>query len=236
MIDISSKQWFWQNPFQASKSEYQVIFDIKDIIDDQYANNLSNDDLALLLKENGSEAQALVKDKIGLTIKELIGNKRLLESKREIAFKDLTIQEVAYEMGFKDPSYFNRVFKRSTGLSPAQFRRDFEYAERNSFVQDILELVRKFHKEQRSLDFYAGKMNLSVKALSLKTRQQLNTSLGQLIRNELVQTAKGMLLQDQSIIDISYRLGFEEPNHFSQFFKHYSGMTPTDYKLQKYHS
>ena len=236
LIAISSKQWFWQNPFQASKSEYQVIFDIKDIIDDQYANNLSNDDLALLLKENGSEAQALVKDKIGLTIKELIGNKRLLESKREIAFKDLTIQEVAYEMGFKDPSYFNRVFKRSTGLSPAQFRRDFEYAERNSFVQDILELVRKFHKEQRSLDFYAGKMNLSVKALSLKTRQQLNTSLGQLIRNELVQTAKGMLLQDQSIIDISYRLGFEEPNHFSQFFKHYSGMTPTDYKLQKYHS
>ena len=28
IIDISSKQWFWQNPFQASKEEYQIIFDV----------------------------------------------------------------------------------------------------------------------------------------------------------------------------------------------------------------
>lgn len=236
LIDISSQQWFWQNPFQASKNEYQLIFDIKDIVDDQYANHLTNQDLAMLINENGYEAQALVKNKIGLTVKELIGSKRLLESKREIAFKDLSIQEVAYEMGYKDPSYFNRVFKNSTGLSPAQFRKDFDYAERDTFKQDILDLVRTYHKDQRSLDFYAGKMNLSVKALSRKTRQQLNTSLGQLIRYELLQTAKNMLLQDYSIIEISYRLGFGEPNHFSQFFKHYSGTSPSDYKLHKYHS
>lgn len=236
LIDISSRQWFWQNPFQASKTEYQLIFDIKDIIDDQFNNHLSNEDLALLVKENGYEAQALVKDKLGITIKDLMASKRLLESKREIAFKDVSIQEVAYDMGYKDPSYFNRVFKKSTGISPAQFRKDFEYAERDSFVQNILELVRTYHTEQRSLDFYAEKMNLSVKALSRRTRQQLNISLGQLIRYELIQTAKTMLIQEHSIIDIAFRLGFEEPNHFSQFFKHYSGSSPSDYKLQKYHS
>ena len=236
LIDVSSEQWFWQNPFQASKSEYQLIFDIKDIVDTQFANHLTNEDLAMLVHENGFEAQALVKDKIGITVKELIGSKRLLESKREIAFTDMNIQEIAYDMGYKDPSYFNRVFKRSTGVSPAQFRKDFEFAERNSFVQDILELVRNYHTEQRSLEFYAEKMNLSVKAISHKTRQQLNTSLGQLIRHELLQTAKSLLVQDYSIIDIAFRLGFEEPNHFSQFFKHYSGLSPSDYKLQKYHS
>jgi hypothetical protein len=32
IIDISSKQWFWQNPFKASKSEYQIIFDVKEVL------------------------------------------------------------------------------------------------------------------------------------------------------------------------------------------------------------
>ncbi|MEP5914215.1 MAG: AraC family transcriptional regulator, partial [Flavobacteriaceae bacterium] len=36
IIDISSKQWYWQNPFQASKQEYQIIFDVKEIIDKEY--------------------------------------------------------------------------------------------------------------------------------------------------------------------------------------------------------
>ncbi len=236
LIDISSRQWFWQNPFQASKEEYQLIFDIKDIVDAQFAHHLKNEDLARLLRENGNTAQALVRDKVGITVKELMGSKRLLESKREIAFKDVSIQEVAYGMGYKDPAYFNRTFKKSTGVSPLQFRKDIEFAERDSFVHDILELVRKHHTENRTLDFYAGKLNLSVKSLSRKTRKQLNTSLGQLIRFELLQTSKTMLLQDANITDIAFRLGFGEPNHFTQFFKLHTGNTPTDYKLRKYHT
>ena len=62
----------------------------------------------------------------------------------------------------------------------------------------------------------------------------MNISLGQLIRLELINTAKLMLLDDLSIVQISQRLGFEEANHFSRFIKHYSGTTPTDFKLKKY--
>ena len=35
IIDVSSKQWYWQNPFKANKEEYQVIFDAKEIIDQE---------------------------------------------------------------------------------------------------------------------------------------------------------------------------------------------------------
>ncbi len=64
----------------------------------------------------------------------------------------------------------------------------------------------------------------------------MNTSLGYLIRLELINTAKLMLLDDASVATISRRLGFEEANHFSRFFKHYSGSTPTDFKSKKYNS
>ncbi len=236
IIDISSKQWYWQNPFKANKEEYQIIFDTKEIIDKEYSNNLTSNDLASLINDNGYNTQALIKNKVGLSIKNLMGSKRLQESLKEVAFTDKNIQEISYELGFKDDAYFSRVFKNSVGQTPKQFRKNFDFEKRDLFTQDILELLQKYHTEQRSLEFYADKMNLSIKSISSKVQSKLNTSLGQLIRLELINSAKLMLLKDESIVSISARLGFEEPNHFSRFFKHYSGTTPTEFKLKKYNS
>nr|WP_321233610.1 AraC family transcriptional regulator [uncultured Psychroserpens sp.] len=236
IIDISSKQWFWQNPFKASKEEYQVIFDTKAIIDKEYSNQLTSHDLVSLINERGYNAQALVKNKIGLSVKNLMSSKRHKESLKEIAFTDKTIQEISYELGFKDDAYFNRVFKNYTGQTPKEFRSNFDFENRDVFTQDIMELLSKYHTQERALEFYANKMNLSIKTLSKKVQSKMNTSLGQLIRLELIHTAKLMLLEGEPINAISVRLGFEEPNHFSRFFKHYSGQTPTDFKLKKYNS
>jgi len=102
------------------------------------------------------------------------------------------------------------------------------------FTQDIIALLKAHHSEQRSLQFYADKMNLSVKTLSKKVQSKMNASLGQLIRLELINTAKLMLLDGESIFRIAQNLGFEEANHFSRFFKHYSGIRPSDFKSKKY--
>ena len=236
IIDISSKQWYWQNPFQASKQEYQIIFDVKEIIDKEYYGNFNNNDLSALMLENGYNAQALVKDKIGLSVRALLSNKRLMESKKKIAFTDKSIQEVSYETGYKDPAYFNRVFRNTTGQTPSDFRNDFDYENRDTFTKNLIELLKNHHTEQRNLEFYADKMNLSVKALSKKTRAKMNASLGQLIRNEIISSSKKLLNQDASIKEVAFALGFEEANHFSHFFKNYTGSTPTDYKIKKYNS
>ncbi|MEP3210793.1 MAG: helix-turn-helix domain-containing protein [Maribacter sp.] len=236
IIDISSKQWYWQNPFKASKSEYQIIFDVKEVIDEQFSNNLTNTDLVKLINENGVDAQALVNKKVGLSINKLLGKKRLVESKRKIAFTDKNIQEISYETGFKDVAYFNRVFKNTTGNTPSEFRLNFDFKERDTFVQDIISLIKAYHTEQRSLEFYADKMNLAVKTLSKKTRDKLNTSLGQLIRAELISSSKIRLAEGMPIQEIAYQMGFEESNHFSNFFKHYTGITPTEFNSEKYNS
>jgi len=230
IIDISSKQWYWQNPFNASKAQYQVIFDTKEIIDEQFSNHLTADQLASLINEKGYNAQALIKNKVGISVKSLMGAKRLKESQREVAFTDKNIQEISHDLGFSDTSYFNRIFKKSTGQSPSQFRENFDYRNRDTFAQNILELLKTYHTEERSLDFYANKVNMSVKALSKKVRAKMNVSLGQLIRLELINTAKLMLLDDAPIREVAYRLGFREANHFSNFFKHHTSFTPTEYK------
>lgn len=236
IIDISSKQWYWQNPFKANKEEYQIIFDTKELIDKEYLNHLTSNDLVDLINERGYNTQTLIKNKVGLSVKNLMSAKRLQESQKEIAFTDKNIQEISYELGYKDDAYFNRVFKNSTGQTPKQFRDNFDFENKDLFTQDIIDLLQKYHTQERSLEFYANEMNLSIKTLSKKVQSKMNISLGQLIRLELINTAKLMILEGESITSISRRLGFEEANHFSRFFKHYSGITPTDFKLKKYNS
>jgi len=81
-------------------------------------SHLNTDQLSALINENGYSAQALVKDKIGISIKALFTNKKVFESKKEIAFTDKSIQEISYDLGYQDPGYFNRVFKKQI-ISPA---------------------------------------------------------------------------------------------------------------------
>ncbi len=236
IIDISSKQWYWQNPFKANKEEYQVIFDTKEIIDKEFVNNLTSADLVSLINDRGYSAQALIKNKVGLSVKNLMSAKKIQEGLKEVAFTDKSIQEISYELGYKDDAYFNRVFKKSIGQTPNQFRLNFDFEKRDLFAQDIVMLLQKYHTKERSLEFYADKMHLSIKSLSNKVQSKMNTSLGQLIRLELINSAKLMILSGESIISISRQLGFEESNHFSRFFKHYSGFTPTEFKTKKYNS
>lgn len=227
IIDVSSKQWFWQNPFQANKDEYHLIFDVKEVVDAEYKNHLTNNDLAAIINANGYTAQALVKDKVGLSIKNMLTNKRLLESKKALAFTNKNIQEISYDLGYKDTAYFNRVFKAQTHKTPKAFRSYFDFKQRDPFAQNIMELLQNHHKEERSLGFYAHKMHLSVKALSKKVKDKMNVTLGQLIRQKLMQTARRLLSQGASVNEVAYTLGFEEPNHFSSFFKRYSGQLPS---------
>ena len=236
IIDVSSEQWYWQNPFKANKTEYQVIFDTKELIDKEYVNSLTSRDLVNLINARGYNAQTLIKNKIGLSVKNLMGAKKLIESQKEIAFTDKTIQEISYGLGYKDDAYFNRVFKNATGETPKEFRDNFDFQNRDLFTQDIISLLKKYHTHERALGFYADKMNMSVKTLSKKVQSKMKTTLGQLIRLELIHTSKLMLKDGQSITATSLALGFEEPNHFSSFFKHYAGITPTEFKLKKYNS
>lgn len=58
----------------------------------------------------------------GTTVKKMIGQRLLLEAKRELSFGVLTVKEVAFKLGFNDASYFSRFFKKHTGYNPEQFK------------------------------------------------------------------------------------------------------------------
>lgn len=64
----------------------------------------------------------LVKKETGKTALEYIHLKLMDVAKEKILDMDKTVSEVAYELGFKYPQHFTRLFKRNTGFTPNQYR------------------------------------------------------------------------------------------------------------------
>jgi AraC-like DNA-binding protein len=56
---------------------------------------------------------------------QLIINRILLEAKRLLFYTDKPVKEIAYDLGYEDPAYFNRLFTSKTGNTPANFKKNY---------------------------------------------------------------------------------------------------------------
>ncbi|GAA4909786.1 AraC-like DNA-binding protein [Stackebrandtia albiflava] len=64
-----------------------------------------------------------VKTVTGRTPGQLIRESRILQARRLLGGTDLTVGQVSRRLGFADPAYFCRFFRRETGMTPTGFRR-----------------------------------------------------------------------------------------------------------------
>lgn len=64
----------------------------------------------------------VVKAQSGRSAIKHVHERLVLEAKRLLFYTPQSLKELAYELGFAEPSYFNRFFKRETGLTPAEYR------------------------------------------------------------------------------------------------------------------
>jgi transcriptional regulator GlxA family with amidase domain len=66
----------------------------------------------------------------GLSIIEYLQNIRIERAKQRLETSRLPIDDISYEVGYMDASFFRRIFKRLTGLPPGQYRKLFMFDER----------------------------------------------------------------------------------------------------------
>lgn len=64
----------------------------------------------------------LIKKEIGKTAQEYIQNKIIEVAKERIFSPDKSISEVAYDLGFKYPQHFTRLFKQKVGMTPVEYK------------------------------------------------------------------------------------------------------------------
>lgn len=84
-----------------------------------YPTSFYADKIALSVKRMNE----LVVKSTESTLNQHIHNRLLLEAKRLIGYSELNIQQIAQELGFSEVNYFNRFFKKNSGLTPLEFRK-----------------------------------------------------------------------------------------------------------------
>ncbi len=81
-------------------------------------------EVASLCGMNVSTFSRAFKREHGMTFRDYLINYRIHKAQSLLRYPHISIQDVAYTVGFRDPSYFTRMFRRIVGTSPSHYQRE----------------------------------------------------------------------------------------------------------------
>ena len=93
------------------------------LVSDTISENLTVKDYADRLHISVEKLNELCKESYGQNPKKMILEQKITEAKRLLYFTELSVKEIAFKLGFEDSSYFSRVFKQKTKVSPSHLKR-----------------------------------------------------------------------------------------------------------------
>ncbi|MFC0515348.1 helix-turn-helix domain-containing protein [Mucilaginibacter angelicae] len=93
------------------------------LIDENYLSLRLPKQYAELLHITPNHLNKLCNEMVGISAGDLIRNRIILEAKRLLINLKLTVTEIAYKLNFEDSSYFCKLFKKQTGMTPNAFRK-----------------------------------------------------------------------------------------------------------------
>ena len=97
----------------------------------------------------------------------------------------------------------------------------------------FITLLAQYHMSERSVTFYAEQLCITPKYFSSLVKKLSGKSAAQWIDNYVILEAKNLLkYSDMSIQEIAYRLNFSTQSFFGKYFKHQTGLSPTQYRTQ----
>jgi len=94
-----------------------------DFMQSRYAQPLTLADVAKAAHLSVSRLAHLFRDEMGVTVVDYLTNLRIHHAKRLLMMSESNCTRICYDVGYNNQSYFTRVFKQITGLTPRQFRQ-----------------------------------------------------------------------------------------------------------------
>lgn len=100
-----------------------------------------------------------------------------------------------------------------------------------AYVLEFMNLLRLHHAQHRSITFYADKLFISPKYLSHLIKEATGKSASEIIGKMIIQEAKNLLrYSNKNIKQIAYELNFSTQSSFGKYFKHITGLSPTEFQ------
>ncbi|CAH1206077.1 HTH-type transcriptional activator Btr [Paenibacillus allorhizoplanae] len=103
-----------------------LVEQMKGYIQNHYREHVTKDELGTCISRSPNYAASLFRQVTGQTISEFVHVTRIKTAVYMLRHSALTVTEIAEFIGYNDPSYFYRVFRRMTGLVPTELVSDRE--------------------------------------------------------------------------------------------------------------
>lgn len=124
---------YYQRQFiTRKKNGHQILERLEDLLNYDFSrDNLIENGLptaqqiAKSLNISPNYLGSLLKTLTGQTTQQHIHNKLIEKAKEKLSTTNLSISEIAYELGFEHPQSFSKLFKIKTNVSPLEFRHSF---------------------------------------------------------------------------------------------------------------
>lgn len=112
-----------QQLLDDKSSEHSKFNEFCQVIEIHFREHWSVDQYADFLGISVSTINRLCKQHRDTSAKQFIHERMFTEAKRRLIYTQANVDQIAFQLGFDDPAYFSRFFKRKAGISPKQYRK-----------------------------------------------------------------------------------------------------------------
>lgn len=125
---LKIKERFWNDESNSSSS---IVLTFKRNLEAHFRDLAVGKTSTLYQVQDYADAQHLhpsylttvIKSKTGKSVNTWISEKIVAEAQAILSRSGASVQEIAYQLGFKEAGHFSRFFKKHTGITPSEFRR-----------------------------------------------------------------------------------------------------------------
>jgi AraC-like DNA-binding protein len=107
---------------QLAESGNHLLRPFRHLLDKRFSIHHKVSDYAAELAVTPDYLNRTLKSLTGVSAKDHIQNKLVIEAKRALIFSEVSNKELAFTLGFEESAHFNNFFKKQTGLTPSEFR------------------------------------------------------------------------------------------------------------------
>ena len=117
---------FYSCQNRGEDDTYALYKRICDYIHVHFMDELSVSQIAELHELNENQLFYIFNKYINMGAGDYLRNYRLNRAKELLLMQGLSVKETAYSVGYSDPHYFSRIFKKKNGISPTAFLKKFK--------------------------------------------------------------------------------------------------------------
>lgn len=108
---------------QTYEAGNTILRNFKELVNNHFTSWHGSTQYAEQLNVSPDHLNRVVKSLSGKTAKDFIHTRIIIEAKRMLYFSELSLKEIAYQLGFSEPANFSAFFKNGSGISPSEFRK-----------------------------------------------------------------------------------------------------------------